>query len=140
MMKYFFFLAIFLCVSIHASANSFPVVLKNNPTLQLIQIETLKIDSAIIFFKGDSVQVKITKAKKENTKLIAAILAFPIPFGFMGLHRIYLGAPPWIPVAYMVTLGGGMILPLLDFIAIICANEDELKQMENNTNLFMWVN
>jgi TM2 domain-containing membrane protein YozV len=77
--------------------------------------------------------------KKENKKLIAAILAFPVPFGFLGLHRIYLGTEPWIPVVYLVTAGGGFILPLLDFIAIICADKDELKAYENNVKLFMWV-
>jgi TM2 domain-containing membrane protein YozV len=77
--------------------------------------------------------------KKENKKLIAAVLAFPVPFGFLGLHRIYLGTEPWVPVVYLVTAGGGFILPLLDFIAIICADKDTLKSYENNAKLFMWV-
>ncbi|MDQ3108320.1 MAG: TM2 domain-containing protein [Bacteroidota bacterium] len=77
--------------------------------------------------------------KKENKKLIASILAFPVPFGFLGLHRIYLGTEPWVPVVYLVTAGGGMILPLIDFIAIICADKEELKKYENNAKLIMWV-
>jgi TM2 domain-containing membrane protein YozV len=77
--------------------------------------------------------------KKENKKLVAAILAFPVPFGFLGLHRIYLGTEPWVPVVYLVTFGGGMILPLIDFIAIICADKEELKKYEKNARLFMWV-
>lgn len=78
--------------------------------------------------------------KKENKKVIAAILAFPIPFGFLGLHRIYLGTEPWIPVVYLITAGGGMILPLIDFIAILCADKEQLQQYENNAKLFMWLN
>lgn len=77
--------------------------------------------------------------KKENKKIVAAILAFPVPFGFLGLHRIYLGTEPWVPVVYLVTFGGGMILPLIDFIAIICADKEELKKYEKNPKLFMWV-
>lgn len=78
-------------------------------------------------------------SRKENKKLIAAILAFPVPFGFIGLHRIYLGTEPWVPVLYLITAGGGMILPLIDFIAILCANKEELKKYENNPKLFMWI-
>ncbi|CAN5824302.1 hypothetical protein BH11BAC7_BH11BAC7_04030 [soil metagenome] len=71
--------------------------------------------------------------------MIAAILAFPIPFGFLGLHRIYLGTEPWIPVIYLITAGGGMILPLIDFIAILAADKEQLKEYENNARLFMWL-
>jgi TM2 domain-containing membrane protein YozV len=73
-------------------------------------------------------------------KLIASILAFPVPFGFSGLHRIYLGSDPWVPVAYLLTGGGGFgLLPLLDFIFIVSANEEEFRQYENNPNFFMFV-
>lgn len=92
---------------------------------------------------ADSVQSNAQQekrlVKKENKKLVAAILAFPVPFGFIGLHRIYLGTEPWVPVVYLVTFGGGMILPLIDFVAIVCADEKELKKYENSEKLFMWI-
>lgn len=73
-------------------------------------------------------------------KIITAILAFPIPFGFTGLHRIYLGSEPWVPVAYLISGGGGCgLLPLLDFIFIITANEEEFRSYENNPKFFMWM-
>ncbi|HTF03636.1 MAG TPA: NINE protein [Bacteroidia bacterium] len=73
-------------------------------------------------------------------KLIAAILAFPIPFGFSGLHRIYLGSEPWIPVVYLVTGGGGLgLIPLIDFFFIVTADKEEFKKYENNPKFFMWV-
>lgn len=73
-------------------------------------------------------------------KIIAAVLAFPVPFGFTGLHRIYLGSEPWVPVAYLITGGGGCgLLPLLDFIFILSADEEEFKSYENNPHFFMWV-
>lgn len=89
----------------------------------------------------DSVQKMHKKffPKTENKKLVAAILAFPVPFGFIGLHRIYLGTEPWVPVVYLITGGGGaMILPLIDFIAILVATPEELKSYENNAKIFMW--
>ena len=75
----------------------------------------------------------------ENKKLIAALLAFPIPFGITGLHRVYLGTAPWVPVVYFVTLGGCGILPLMDFIFILTATNEELESYANNGKVFMWV-
>lgn len=73
-------------------------------------------------------------------KLIASILAFPVPFGFCGLHRIYLGSEPWVPVAYLVTGGGGFgLLPLIDFVFIVTADEERFKSYENNPQFFMWI-
>lgn len=79
-----------------------------------------------------------TSFRKE--KLITAILAFPVPFGFTGMHRIYLGTEPWIPVAYLLTGGGGAgIVPLIDFIFILSADEEQFKHFQNNPNFFMWI-
>ncbi|CAN5359179.1 hypothetical protein BH09BAC5_BH09BAC5_02310 [soil metagenome] len=103
---------------------------------------------SIIVLKNDTNQIDSVNhqnnktsffKKPENKRLIAAILAFPVPFGFIGLHRIYLGTDPWVPVVYLITAGGGMILPLIDFIAIVSANKEEMKDYENNPQLFMWV-
>ncbi len=79
-------------------------------------------------------------ANFHKEKLIAAILSFPVPFGFTGLHRIYLGSDPWIPVVYLITGGGGFgLVPLIDFIFIVTADEEEFRKYENNSKLFMWV-
>ena len=81
-----------------------------------------------------------SRAEFRKEKLIASVLAFPIPFGFSGLHRIYLGSEPWVPVAYLISGGGGLgLLPLIDFIFIVTANEEEFRSYENNPNFFMWV-
>lgn len=77
--------------------------------------------------------------REAGKKGIALILAFPFPFGMLGLHRIYLGTKPYMPFAYIGTLGGCFgILPLIDFISILTANEDALKRFENNPKVFMW--
>lgn len=89
---------------------------------------------------SESVNADTSNHEFRKEKLIAAVLAFPIPFGFCGLHRIYLGSEPWVPVAYLVTGGGGFgILPLIDFIAIVTADEKRFHEYENNPNFFMWV-
>ena len=92
-------------------------------------------DSSPAVFRRDTVKV----TKHENKKLVAAILAFPLPFGILGLHRIYFGTKPYIPFAYIGTMGGCLgILPLIDFIDIICTPKNSFINMENNPHIFMW--
>ena len=82
------------------------------------------------YFLNDTV----TKKKK----IIAAVLAFPL-FGVTGIHRVYLGTQPYVPVVYMGTVGGFLILPTLDFIAILAADEKTFQSFQNNPHVFMWV-
>lgn len=79
------------------------------------------------------------KKQKKNRKLTAALLAFPFPFGIVGLHRIYLGCAPYVPVVYIASFGGIVgLLPLIDFYFILL--EKDLKSFTNNKKVFMWVN
>ena len=82
------------------------------------------------FLSSDSV----TKKKK----WVAAVLAFPL-FGVTGIHRVYLGTQPYVPVVYMATVGGYLILPTIDFFAIIFADEKTFQSYQNNPSVFMWV-
>ena len=78
------------------------------------------------------------KKQKNNRKITAALLAFPFPFGIVGLHRIYLGTKPYVPIAYIATLGGVFgILPLIDFCAILL--DKDFANFENNGKVLMWV-
>ena len=95
----------------------------------------LKSNHFILLTSNDSAKHVI----HENRKLISAILAFPFPFGILGLHRIYLGTKPYMPFVYVGTLGGCFgILPLIDFICILIADDETLKSFANNPKVFMW--
>lgn len=75
---------------------------------------------------------------KKNKKVTAAILAFPFPFGIVGLHRIYLGTQPYVPVAYIGTLGGVFgILPFIDFCVLVL--DKDIDRYANNGKVFMWI-
>ena len=79
--------------------------------------------------------VKDTLLRK---KAVAALFAFPFPFGFMGAHRVMLGTKPWVPVVYVATFGGCFgLLPMIDFFVIVFSKD--IEQYENNPNIFMWV-
>lgn len=74
---------------------------------------------------------------KKNKKLACAIMAFPFPFGIVGLHRIYMGTSPYVPVVYIASLGGVFgILPLIDFIVILSKPNPE--EFFGNRKVFMW--
>lgn len=80
----------------------------------------------------------LKKRQKKNKKIIAAILAFPFPFGIVGLHRIYLGTAPHVPVVYIGTFGGVLgILPFIDFCVIVL--DKDFDRYLNNNKIFMWV-
>jgi TM2 domain-containing membrane protein YozV len=77
--------------------------------------------------------------QKKKKQVIAALLAFPLPFGIVGLHRIYLGCAPYVPVAYIASLGGMFgVLPFIDF-CVLLLNKDT-DSYSNNKKIFMWVN
>jgi TM2 domain-containing membrane protein YozV len=116
----------------------------NTPTV----FTNLKLDSILIAEEKAEVAfnlrpnpiLQLFKAKqKKNKKLIAAALAFPLPFGIVGLHRIYLGTAPYVPVVYIGTIGGGFgILPFIDFCILIL--DKDFERYNNNNKVFMWVN
>ncbi len=77
--------------------------------------------------------------QKTNKRITAAILAFPFPFGIVGLHRIYLGTAPYVPIVYIASLGGIFgVLPFIDF-CILILDKDEKRYIENK-KVFMWIN
>ena len=75
---------------------------------------------------------------QKKKKRIAALCAFPFPFGFVAAHRVMLGTKPWVPVVYVATFGGCFgLLPLIDFCVISFSKD--ITQYENNPNIFMWL-
>ncbi len=80
----------------------------------------------------------VKKQRKKNKKVMAAVLAFPFPFGIVGLHRIYMGTAPHVPIVYIGTFGGVLgILPFIDFCVIML--DKDFDRYMNNNKIFMWV-
>lgn len=88
--------------------------------------------------KPNPVWFRFLRKQEQRKKIIAAALAFPVPGGILGLHRIYLGTKPYVPLVYVITLGGGFfILPLVDF-CVLLLNKD-ISRFENCPKVFMWI-
>lgn len=82
---------------------------------------------------------RFMKKQRLNKRITAAVLAFPFPFGIVGLHRIYLGTKPYVPVAYIASLGGVFgILPFIDFCAITFDTKN-FEGYRDNGQIFMWL-
>lgn len=72
---------------------------------------------------------------QENKRLTA--FALTLLLGPFGVHRLYLGTKPVVPVAYTLTLGGGLgIIPLIDAGMILFTKD--LSKLENNPRFFLW--
>jgi len=135
-----FIVTLFIVISKLSTAGNFvdttcgsavTVVVIQGDSCSPVQILITGIEKDSLSFKKPSYK----KAKRE--KLVAAILAFPFPFGFVGAHRVLLGTKPWVPVVYVATFGGCFgVLPLIDFFVIIFT--DDIKKFENDPNVFMW--
>jgi TM2 domain-containing membrane protein YozV len=81
--------------------------------------------------------VDISQRKTEkHSKLVAAGLN--VSLGLFGVHRLYLGTSPQIPVIYTFTLGGGGFLMLSDLGVIIFTKD--LEQFSNSEKVIMWSN
>lgn len=112
-------------------------------------LETNWVDSATISINQFTIQqpideitnpiLKLIKKKQHhNQRIISAILAFPFPFGIVGLHRIFLGTKPHVPVAYIATFGGVFgLLPLIDFLILVF--DKNFENYQQNGQVFMWV-
>ena len=88
--------------------------------------------------KPNPIFILFKKKQRLNKQITAAALAFPFPFGIVGLHRIYLGTSPHVPVVYIGTLGGIFgLLPLIDFFSITFSKDFE--HYRNNGDVFMWI-
>lgn len=110
--------------------STLSVVANQMVDISLLEQHKITFDTSTIE-QARSVQQFTPKHKKLKVVLLTLLL------GHFGVHRIYLGAAPNVPVIYSSTLGGGLgLLPLLDLIAILSTKD--LEQFSNNDKVFMW--
>jgi TM2 domain-containing membrane protein YozV len=120
---------------INAGNNTLKIYLVD-ANLQLV--DSFQMESSELRQKPNPFPAWVSSRKKKNKKIVAALLAFPFPFGIVGLHRIYLGTSPYVPVAYIASLGGVFgILPFIDFCVLLMDKDQE--RYINNPKVFMWV-
>lgn len=127
------FLLVLLCTAITPLFSNDFENIETSISIDEILISDINLDN----FES-SFYINLQNHKDSNvnkTKLVAIALA--ITLGAFGVHRLYLGTEPIVPIAYTLTLGGGfLILPLIDIFYIISA--EDINQITNNNNVFIW--
>jgi hypothetical protein len=79
----------------------------------------------------------VVVSELKHPKRTAAILALTL--GMLGAHRLFLGSKPWVPLFYVLTVGGVFfIIPVIDFLAIV--TEKNTSKFYNNNSILMWLN
>ena len=121
-------------------AKASPAVSISYDQFQLIQAELeLQLDAELNHFtqRASDSSPLITNLEEVKHKKIKAIL-LGVALGHFGVHRIYLGTKANVPIAYSLTLGGGLgLIPLVDVIALIATKD--ISQYENNSQFIMWM-
>lgn len=135
------FIFLFLLCMLQARAHHFlPITYHPTTEISVQELENILKEEfrETTELRPNPILTLFKKKRAQHKKSIAAVLAFPFPFGLVGLHRIYLGCAPYIPVVYIASLGGVFgILPLVDFFVILA--EKDLEKFTNSTEVFMWV-
>lgn len=105
---------------------------------KVIEFEYISADEFECNFKPHPLRFLFKKNISTRQRMLAAFLAFPFPFGIVGLHRIYMGTKPHVPVIYIATFGGAFgVLPFIDFCILVLDKKPE--RYFNNPRLFMWI-
>jgi TM2 domain-containing membrane protein YozV len=118
-----------------------PAVSISYSQYQLIQSElVLQLDAELnqlTRFASDASPLTPNLEEEVKYKKLKAIL-LGVALGHFGVHRIYLGTKPNVPIAYSLTLGGGFgLIPLVDVIALIATKD--ISKYENNDQFIMWM-
>lgn len=136
------FIFFFFCITLKANLNTphFSSDIPRDNTSRGISFHEIQVldQTPACWLNENADSLSLSKKDARRKKIISAIFAFPFPFGMIGVHRIYLGTKPFIPIIYIATLGGCFgILPFIDFVVILA--EKDLSFYDNNGKIFMWV-
>jgi len=101
------------------------VLISLNTSAKDIPIKKTKLFSKIKLFKT---------ADNKHSKIIAA--SFDLTLGMFGVHRLYLGTKPIVPMIYAITLGGGGFLVVMDMGIILFCND--IEKYCNKNSIFIW--
>ena len=133
-MKWRWFIFCYLIASTLFAKNEVVTIYYLDSTSTIIYSDVISVDDK----KPNPIFQLFRKKQKSNKRVTSAVLAFPFPFGMVGLHRIYLGTKPHVPVVYIASFGGGCgILPLIDFFMIIFGKDFDTYR--DNGKVFMWI-
>lgn len=77
-----------------------------------------------------------------NEKDPVVAFALATVFGYLGIHRLYLGTEPIVFILYIITAGGCGVVALVDWIILLMVllDERDLAPYIDNPSFIMWKN
>lgn len=124
-------LALFFSSSFAVAQNMSPRESRKESIGKAVEPPSLEFKKR--FFSPKSVMKK-TRKKAGFKRGTAALLCLLL--GVFGVHRLYLGTSEKVPLFYTLTLGGLLLLPVVDFFIILFRKDKE--QMLNNSDFILW--
>jgi len=70
----------------------------------------------------------------------SAFVAWVLTYTLVGFHRLYLGTSTGTFFAYFITLGGFLVLDIIDYAVLLAAiiDKKDMTKYSNNPHFFMW--
>lgn len=102
----------------------------------LYVVDTLSAEITSSACDSSYVTKKQNRQRKRSKTRKGVAALFAIALGPFGVHRMYLGTSEVVPLFYSLTLGGLMILPIVDLCCILFTKDIEVYK--NNDKVIMW--
>ena len=85
-----------------------------------------------------------TMTMEFNTHVVqskkSAFVAWVLTYTLVGFHRLYLGTSAGTFFAYFITLGGFLVIVIIDYAVLLAAiiDKKDITKYSNNPHFFMW--
>jgi TM2 domain-containing membrane protein YozV len=117
------------------------VSFSSNYSVDLNAVDNL-ISSANEIDISNQTFINLDKNKIGDEQIIQKnpFVAWILTYTIVGFHRLYLGTSMATFAAYFITLGGFLVLDIIDYAVLLAAMIDHrpMDKYVNNPNFFMW--
>ncbi|MGB0165662.1 MAG: hypothetical protein ACPF8V_02290, partial [Luteibaculum sp.] len=108
--------------------------------MKILLLFTFLLFSGLVLTAQNQVQEQSNEPELASFKEAnrSSVLALTLLLGPLGGHRVLMGTKFYIPLAYALTLGGGLgLVPVIDFF--VCLFKKDLKEFHENPHFLMWL-
>lgn len=129
--KLFFFLSILFVTNTLSAKYSI-----NTQAVDKIisQAKEVNVSELQYFSQAANFNTVVIQSKK------SAFVAWVLTYTLVGFHRLYLGTSAGTFFAYFITLGGFLVIDIIDYAVLLAAiiDKKDITKYSNNPHFFMW--
>jgi len=129
--KWFFFLSILFVA--HSLSAKYSV---NTQAVDKIISQAKEVK--LLNLQGFNETTDLNTIVVQNKK--SAFVAWVLTYTLVGFHRLYLGTSAGTFFAYFFTLGGFLVIDIIDYAVLLAAiiDKKDMAKYSNNPHFFMW--